>query len=150
MKKIDLGQGAQLLANLGVIAGIVFLAVELRHNNQILIEQARYSMLQNQKDWTFFIDGNEDTARLFYAMEGNAPFSELDQERRTSMVIGNLLTWQWEFEQSRLKLFGDSQLPVETFRFVWRQAHIGELWESVKNGFSPEFVQFIDEEIANQ
>jgi len=32
MKKIDLGQTIQTLANLGVIAGIVFLAMELQQN----------------------------------------------------------------------------------------------------------------------
>ena len=32
MKKIDLGQTLNTLANVGVIAGIVFLGVELRQN----------------------------------------------------------------------------------------------------------------------
>jgi len=36
MRKIDLGQTIQSLANLGVIAGIVFLAVEIRQNTQSL------------------------------------------------------------------------------------------------------------------
>ena len=41
MKKIDLGQTITILANVGVIAGIVFLAFELRQNNTFLAEQAR-------------------------------------------------------------------------------------------------------------
>ena len=41
MKKIDLGQTITILANLGVIAGIVFLAVELRQNNALLQAQSR-------------------------------------------------------------------------------------------------------------
>lgn len=43
MKKIDLGQTIQILANIGVIAGILFLAVEIRTNtqmNRIAIQQA--------------------------------------------------------------------------------------------------------------
>jgi len=36
MKKIDLGQTIAILANIGVIAGIVFLAVETRQNNRLL------------------------------------------------------------------------------------------------------------------
>ena len=36
MKKIDLGQSITMLANIGVIAGIVFLAVELQQNNELL------------------------------------------------------------------------------------------------------------------
>ena len=43
MKKIDLGQSVQIVANLGVIAGLIFLAFEVRTNtatNQIAIYQA--------------------------------------------------------------------------------------------------------------
>ena len=39
MKKIDLGQTITILANLGVIAGIVFLAIEVRQN-QASLDQA--------------------------------------------------------------------------------------------------------------
>jgi hypothetical protein len=42
MKKIDLGQTVQILANLGVIAGIVFLGIELQQNNALLGAQARF------------------------------------------------------------------------------------------------------------
>ena len=41
MKKLDLGQIVTLLANLGVIAGIVFFAYELQQNNQLLEAEAR-------------------------------------------------------------------------------------------------------------
>ena len=41
MKKIDLGQMITILANVGVIAGIAFLAIELQQNNQLLSAQAR-------------------------------------------------------------------------------------------------------------
>jgi hypothetical protein len=44
MKKIDLGQTIQMLANIGVIAGIAFLAVEISQNTGMLeaqMEQGR-------------------------------------------------------------------------------------------------------------
>ena len=36
MKKPDLGQTITIFANLGVIAGIVFLGIELQQNNELL------------------------------------------------------------------------------------------------------------------
>ena len=36
MKKLDLGQTMTILANVGVIVGISFLAVELRQNNDMM------------------------------------------------------------------------------------------------------------------
>jgi hypothetical protein len=41
MKRIDLGQAISVPANLGVIAGIVFLALELQQNNELLGAEAR-------------------------------------------------------------------------------------------------------------
>ena len=45
MKKIDLGQTITILANVGVIAGIVFLGVELRQNNEFMAADARFNLL---------------------------------------------------------------------------------------------------------
>ena len=41
MKNIDLGQALSILANLGVIAGIVFLGIELRQNQLVGQSQVR-------------------------------------------------------------------------------------------------------------
>ena len=42
MKKLDPGQVITIVANIGVIAGIVFLVVELRQNNQLMETEARF------------------------------------------------------------------------------------------------------------
>ena len=48
MKRIDFGQAVNTLANIGVIAGIVFLGFELRQNNELLQSQARSNLDQNR------------------------------------------------------------------------------------------------------
>jgi len=45
LKKIELGQTITILANFGVIAGIVFLGIELQQNNDLMEAQARYTKL---------------------------------------------------------------------------------------------------------
>ncbi len=45
MKKLDLGQTVSILANLGVIAGILFLAVEVSQNQTALEEGNRISAM---------------------------------------------------------------------------------------------------------
>ena len=47
MKKIDLGQTITILANVGVIVGIVFLVVEIRQNTQQLTLELSWQV--NQK-----------------------------------------------------------------------------------------------------
>ena len=63
MKKIDLGQAITILANVGVIAGIVFLAVELGQNTQAIRLTASQSMASElaefNRGWT-----NPDMARI--------------------------------------------------------------------------------------
>jgi len=49
MKKIDLGQMMQILANLGVFAGIVFLAVEIQQNTESMDESRNLAFAQAQQ-----------------------------------------------------------------------------------------------------
>ena len=56
MKKLDIGQTMSVLANVGIIAGIVFLGYELQQNNDQLRSQSRaniYSM-QTEIQGTFY------------------------------------------------------------------------------------------------
>ncbi len=76
MKKIDLGQGLGILANLGVIAGILLLFLEIRQNNDLIAEEAQrarteslreaYSLLADNGElaaiWVKETDGEELTA----------------------------------------------------------------------------------------
>lgn len=49
MRKLDMARTITTLANLGVIAGIVVLAVELNQNNQLLKMEARALSLRGAK-----------------------------------------------------------------------------------------------------
>ena len=64
MKKIDLGQTSAVLANIGVSAGVVFLAIEVRQNNTELSAQSRFNYYQNR------LDGQ----RLLMEVDGLATF----------------------------------------------------------------------------
>jgi hypothetical protein len=50
MKQIDLGQSITILASLGVIAGIVFLGLELRQNNELMEAEARFNRLSLSRE----------------------------------------------------------------------------------------------------
>lgn len=48
MKKIDIGQVIAILANLGVIAGIVFLAYQMRQSQSIALSEMAQTIVANQ------------------------------------------------------------------------------------------------------
>ena len=58
MKKIDLGQMVSILANIGVLAGIVFLGFELQQNNDQLQAQSRANLYDMQTAIQSAIFGN--------------------------------------------------------------------------------------------
>jgi hypothetical protein len=55
MKNIDLSQVISTVANVGVIAGIVFLAFELRQNNELLISQARSNLVYGRATYQEYL-----------------------------------------------------------------------------------------------
>ena len=63
MKKIDLGQTISILANFGVIAGIVFLAVEIGQNQRALDEQNMLTSLSG-RDSAFSMMGSFRRLRM--------------------------------------------------------------------------------------
>jgi hypothetical protein len=136
-----------LIANLGVVAGVVFLALEIQQNNELLIQDSRYSMLENQKDWKFFLNGDPEIAKLIYNSD-NKELSEIEKLRRFDIISGLLLTWQWEWEQSQSGLFGNSQLPVEAFRTLWKSQNTQAEWAELKPILKPEFADFLENNIV--
>ena len=137
-----------LLANLGVVAGVVFLALEIQQNNELLVQESRYSMLENQKEWKFFLNGSPEIAKLIYQSQ-TEELSDIDKWRRFDILAGLLLTWQWEWEQAESGRFGDSQLPIEAFRALWKYQNIHSEWAELKPILRHDFAEFLERNVVN-
>jgi len=68
MKKIDLGQTITILANVGVIAGIVFLGVELRQTQRSMQAQAYQARAFDGIAWDFEVLRDENLRRVDYGL----------------------------------------------------------------------------------
>ena len=67
MKNIDLGQTIGVLANLGVLVGIVFLAIEIRQNNESLEESRNLAIAQaNQQKFVALDESYRSLANSAY------------------------------------------------------------------------------------
>ena len=120
MKKIDVGQLVGILANLGVIAGIVFLAVEIQQNNEALAVQARLD-----REDVF----RQGVARRFRSPEmvravaksnrGDALTDEelllIDWENHTVMI-----DWMLVYMQVHDGILEEETIPVELWRIAFR------------------------------
>jgi hypothetical protein len=100
MKRIDLGQTIAILANVGVIAGIVFLALELRQNQASLDEanalnraDSATEALQYFNEVRTLLAQDEKLSAIWLSGKAGNDLTSVDRER-----FANLCTMElWAF-----------------------------------------------------
>ena len=152
MNKFDWGQSVNTLANIGVIAGIAFLAVELNQNNQILELEARATHTEYMQAGWDRLTENPELVNLFIKDRNGEELSESEAMRMNAWWMSYLVRLEFQFEH-----FPDSNVRREaarriyasypSFRKTWSGDH-STLRGSGKDNFSPEFIRFVDEQIS--
>lgn len=151
MARVNLGQWVNTLANLGVIAGIVFLAAELNQNNEFLELEAKATLSENLQNGWDRISSDPGLVALFIKDRNGEELAEAEELRLNAYWMGMLLRRQFQFQN-----FPGSNEGIEGMKRIY--ASYGSLrrtWNGSasasrfagKDHFSPEFVRFVDEEI---
>ena len=147
MKKLDLGQIVTLVANLGVIAGIVFLAVEVQQNNELLATQARYERDAIARSGNLRHIENPELIRVTVKAQNSEP---LTQEEAMLIELSCNLTldnYSYVYREFRNGLLDERSLPGGgTFR---RCPGWEALWNQQKQNYDPEFIEWAEENIFN-
>ena len=142
MKKIDLGQAIAILANVGVIAGIAFLAFELRQNTQAVELASAQSYLTGGSELDLRVATDRNLASLLISGDSQQPLDPVEQlqlERFTYAVFR-----QWETAQY-LNSIGalDESLWLayrqEIKKLLLRSRSTQEYWRSNSESFTPAF-----------
>ena len=111
MKKIDLGQTVQILANIGVIAGIAFVAFEIRQNTTASRLEAASTHLAGSYELDLLLATDEDLAGLLFAPDGERSADQQFQYERFAFAV--LRSWETSYflyRQSALdREFWDAQ-----------------------------------------
>jgi uncharacterized protein (TIGR02246 family) len=150
MKKPDLTQLIQILANVGVIAGIVFLAVELRQNNETLRAQVRLERAQTRTEGLTELVNNPDLIR---ARVKDASGAELTPEERQVLEAqwGIVLTrWQYIHGEWQAGLIDDEDIPVVAWkRTMSAFPSFYRTWQNDKAiAFRPDFAAWMDRNVV--
>lgn len=131
-----------LLANLGVIAGIVFLAFELRQNNQLLVAQSSYAQFNV-----------EQQRRLMQMQESEIAVkpreSLTDAERlRRLLLYNNMLdSFVWQYREYQAGRLPENFIDLRIWRDVWNVRGLREQFDEDRQRLDPEFVNFIETEV---
>lgn len=157
MKKLDLGQTITILANLGVIAGIIFLAIELQQNNQLLGAQARATRVAfRQADNSLVLENPELTTALVKIRSGEPLTAREDLliEYYINFILVNFQTVYREMTQGSIEL---ETIPLDAWRANFGDAgteggyvDMRAYWASYgAREFDPDFVQWMEENVVN-
>ena len=147
MKKLDFGQTITILANVGVIAGIFFLALELRQNNELLVAQTSYAQFNVERERRMIRVEHSD---LVEKVVSGQPMT--GAECRRLMLINNdtLDAYRWQFREYQAGRLTDDFVDLRTWRDVWgSNPGLIELFEQDRGELDPNFVRFVDEAILN-
>jgi len=150
MKKLDLGQAIGILANVGVIAGIVFLGFELRQNNEQLAAQSRAERLAVRTDWINALYRDAQLAELVIRARRNEELTEAEEFRIENLGQRMFAALEYVYGEVQRGMIDENAVSAE----AWRGGFLDlprskETWDRVKNGLSPDFVRWMDENVVN-
>ncbi len=153
MKFDRLNQSITLLANVGVLAGIIFLGLEIQQNSEITRAQTRDAMTEKIMSFYSLIISDKEAAEIYEI--GSSSFDELvvdsvEYTRYRWIVLSHTRMWENEWYQYQKGLF--EPVEFESRLLLWegvlRSRGYRSIWEGVKLTYAPEFRQTIDELIA--
>ena len=144
MKKIDLGQTITILANVGVIAGIVFLAVELRQNNTLMAAQARFNQLSAQVESHIILAENPDLAWALVRANNNEELTPEEEASLQYYVRSVFTKMQWTYGE-----IPENARPLERWRKISAEPYRRRFWTANKGEFNQDFVAWMDENVIN-
>jgi tRNA-dihydrouridine synthase len=152
MKKIELGQTISILANIGVIAGILFLGVELHQNNEMLDAEARQSRVDRALNGRNFF-GNPEVATAIAKTQNGQDLTPAEQVQVRAYVMSYLQLWEANFEEVRRGTLDNSTVLMRQRRALHGGMVNGiplqPYWTEYRNGSSPEFAEWVEENLGN-
>ena len=151
-KKIDLGQTITIFANIGVIAGIVFLAIELQQNNALLETQVRREFYENRIANASDIIRDASLADIYAKFRTGEELTVSEEIRMEQIIRRIFFNLEWEYDQYQRGQL--ERLPLYGWKTIFRTSGVKgmQIWENGAEGFretSPDFVRFIEENIIN-
>jgi hypothetical protein len=151
MKKIPLGPTIGILANLGVIAGIVFLGLELRQNNQLLQAEAIGALLETRINRSAELARNQGVAALLAKNSRREALTDEEMLRLTQFHIRIFLGFEKTYflfqEDVISEEYMRTNLPLMKGAFNEKDVTQSpyQTWETFKALAHPAYARFIEQ-----
>ena len=145
MNSAKLNDLLTLIANVAVVGGIVFLAIEIRQNNELLQSESRQTLVSND---VTSLTANLEHVDVFARLAAKEELSAEDQLRLSFMFMLDLRNREFEYFQYVNGLLDEKTWLA--YRHVIVVNHSSDLgrtwWNEVGQGIvDPEFAKLVDE-----
>ncbi len=151
MKKLNLGQTINTLANIGVIAGIAFLAFELQQNNELLAADAsfnRFDLERGRRER--LMENRGGVGEIAFKKRNDQPLDDFEQWRHSVLVSDHLESLRWQFREVQAGRLAEGSIDLMAWRAVWRNnPELGDRIYREREILEPDFVGFVEANIAN-
>lgn len=146
MDKDRLNRWLTFGANIGVLAGILLLAYELRQNNDFMGAEARYNRLIINTENYGRMAENREFADLWLKVSDNEQLSRSEQIQIDSFLVKAFLVREWSFKE-----LPESELPIERWQRNHREVERYKIvWERERPNFDPGFVHFMEQKVIKE
>jgi hypothetical protein len=146
MKSFDLGKFVQTLANVGVIAGIVFLGFELRQNNELMEAEARFNRVTVSREAYNILSTNGELAEIIVKANNNESLTEVEHYRFAMSQMRMLTNMEWIFREmpadSPERKYAERQMMSAMSHKLRRQIFLDRV-----NQFDASFVSWVEDKI---
>lgn len=147
MKKIDLSQAITILANLGVIAGIVFLAFELQQNTQAVRVASAQSYLAGGNGLDFQIATDAEFADLVIRGDDAESLSPTDKLRLERWNYAVFRQWETAYYLHKIGALEDELWVAyrhEVHKILSRSPAMQRYWSEGRASFTTDFQELVD------
>jgi len=133
MKKIDLGQTLSILANVGVIAGIVILVIEIRDSNNLARVTNQIAVSSLARDWYLELGTDPGSAEIYLrGRSGYSQLSEVEKSRFNFLIRADLERLTIGTTTARVGLgFTGSDFEPRQMEIMLEQEGFSQWWSEV-------------------
>lgn len=147
MKLSSINEWLTLFANLGVLAGIFVLVVEMQQNTNMMRSQTRDSITEKQMEFYGWIATDRDLAEVWNASFQGEFDDPVDETMYEFYLQGVMREWEnshYQFEQG---LFSQDEFEARLNR--WRRLFVNsqsaqDFWKQNRTTYASEFRAIVD------
>ena len=139
----------ELVGIAAVVLSLVFVAYEIRQNNELMAADARQVRTSMVIDsWRFGAE-NGELAEIRVRERSGEELTDAERERVDALVMAIFVGLDWQFKELTANSPEMNQVrEVQRYNFA-NKAEYRRVWADRKNSFRAEFVQWMDENVVN-